>query len=134
MPRLHHVTLVVRNLEQRKEEFEKLLGIAPTMEALPARGVLTARFELDGLYLILVQPVREDSVPGERLASHGEGVFMLSLATPSLEQSDAELKDRGMMLAWDTLRTGLDGWRVADVKHDDELPLVIQFAQTDDHS
>ena len=131
MPTVHHLTFLVRNLSDSVERYSQLLGEPPVAEEeLESRGVLTARFALGPIWLILVEPTTDDSVPARHLRRHGEGFFMLSLNSPSLEQSESELASRGMALDWSTLRRGLSDWRVVDLKDWEAFGAVIQFAES----
>ncbi len=132
MPTIHHLGFLVRDLGAAVERYTRLLGQEPVAtEALNRRGVLTARFSLGGVWLVLIEPVTEDSVPARHLKENGEGFFMLSLNSASLEHTDEELNDRGMSLNWSTLRRGLSDWRVADLNDWESFGAVIQFAESD---
>ena len=92
--RVHHITFLVRDLEAAVPRWESLLGVGiATREMLPERGVSTARFLLGDTWLVLVQPIRADSLPGRHLAEHGEGFFLLSLAVDTLAGESDRLGD-----------------------------------------
>ena len=62
---IHHLNFIVRDLEAAIPVWERILG-APVArrDELTERGVIAARFRLGDTWLVLVQPTREDSVPG----------------------------------------------------------------------
>lgn len=133
MPTIHHLGFLVRDLAVAVERYTQLLGVEPVAtEALRNRGVITARFSLGSVWLVLIEPITEDSIPARHLARYGEGFFMLSLNSNDLKQTDQELIDRGMSLNWSTLRQGLSDWRVADLKDWESFGAVIQFAESND--
>jgi len=81
---------------------------------LTQRGVRTARVKLGNTWLILVQPLTNDSVPGKHLAKFGEGFFLLSLETDDLESEIVRIEDNGGELSG-PMRYGLDDWEVQDL-------------------
>ena len=101
--RIHHLNFVVRDLDEATRRFEKLLGLEPfeTVDHAP-RGSRIARSPVGESWLVLVCPYDEDSVPGQHLAEHGEGFFLLSLGTNEMPVN-AEFRD------------GILDWKVADV-------------------
>ncbi len=103
--RVHHLNFVVRDLEGACEHFESLLGLEPfeTLDHAP-RGSRIARTKIGESWLVLVCPYDEESVPGQHLAEHGEGFFLLSVGSDAIP-ADAELRD------------GILDWQVVDVGH-----------------
>ncbi len=97
MPRpagIHHVNIVVRDLEKACRRFESELGLAPfeIVDHAP-RGARVARSRVGDSWLVLVAPYDADSVPGRHLEEHGEGFFLLSLAVDELDESRAGILD-----------------------------------------
>lgn len=124
---IHHVNILVHDLEQAVPRYERLLGQPPAArEILAARGVATARFPLGGAWLVLVQPLRADSVPGRHLARHGEGLFLLSLGVASLQAEEARL---GAEAFSGPVRQGVDGWCVRDLGASLAGGAQLQFTQ-----
>jgi hypothetical protein len=88
---------------------------APEPEVLAERGVRLVRFRLGELWLILVQPERDDSVPGQFLAEHGEGVFLVSGEVDDVREESARLAERGIFSRDPAPRRGLDDWQLIDL-------------------
>lgn len=110
---IHHLNFIVRDLDGSLPAWERLLGCqAARRDELPERGVIAARFRLGPTWLVLVQPTREDSLPGRFLAEHGEGFFLLSFAVDSLA---AEAERLGEAAFGSVTRQGADGWLVRDL-------------------
>ncbi len=97
---IHHVNFVVHSLDEAMPRFEQALGLAPfeVVDHAP-RGARVARSRLGESWFVLVEPYDSESVPGKHLAEHGEGFFLLSVATD--EDYD-----------W---RSGILDWEVADL-------------------
>lgn len=126
--RLHHLNLLVRDLEAAKARWAALLGRDDFVdEPLPDRGVLTSRVKLGETWLVLVCPLDPDSPPGRRLAAQGEGVFLLSLAAGDLDATLQRLATHGLTLGAE--RRGIEGWRVRDLAPEEPGP-IIQLCET----
>ena len=126
---LHHINYLVENLDQSIGYFNRLLQQEPVIESLPSRGVNTARYNLNGVLFILVQPTTETGVVAEALTQKGEGVFLLSLAVDDLERTIDSLKADDIAIDNASHRTGLDGWSVCDLSSKTDTRTVIQLCQ-----
>ncbi len=108
---VHHINFLVRDLDVAEARYRDRLNLpAAQRDALPGRGVATARFRLNNCWLVLVQPLSEEGEPARLLRENGEGFMLLSLGVDDL---DAERERLGDDLGPE--RRGLDGWRVADL-------------------
>ena len=117
---IHHINFIVHDLETAIERFERIFGMKVTKrDALPGRGVETARFRLGESWFVLVQPVEEGTEPARFLAENGEGMFLLSFAVDDL----ADFAGIG------PVRHGLDEWRVADLDPAETYGVLCQFTQ-----
>lgn len=124
--RLHHLTVVVPNLDAAVDHWRAVLGAEPIAESLPGRGVRTVRFDLSGVWLVLVEPVDATGVPAMHLAGHGPGVFLLSFAVEDLDDALAELALRGIQ-STGAVRGGLAQWKVQDITPDPASGLRLQL-------
>lgn len=120
---VHHVNLLVRDLQTAKQQYLALFDVDFIDESLPSRGVITARFLAGETWIVLVQPVG-DGAPMRRLREKGEGLFLLSLGV----QQDAHTSPN-----LTPMRTGLSSWQVADVDPNSlsNGQLQVTFSQTD---
>jgi methylmalonyl-CoA/ethylmalonyl-CoA epimerase len=113
---IHHVNLLVKDLDVAIDRYHQILGVGPFDRAeLDTRGVRTARFKVGDSWLVLVQPTDSDSVPGRHLAAHGEGLFLLSLGVESLAEAARDIAHRGGQFTSASPRSGLDNWQVIDL-------------------
>ena len=113
-PTLHHLTFVVRSLEESVPRWRALLGEPVALEDLPGRGVRTARFTLGTGWIVLVAPTGTDGVPAEHLARHGEGLLLMSLGVESLDAAVAQLAT-ARIGTHGPQRVGLQGWQLQDL-------------------
>ncbi len=112
---VHHINLLVRNLEQAVEQYRRQLGVDSFQwDELPGRGVRMARFQAGGTWVVLVQPVA-DGEPMRVLREQGEGLFLLSFGVDSLDDAMERVTDGGGGFINDGPRQGLDNWRVIDL-------------------
>ncbi|MFT2092773.1 VOC family protein [Paraglaciecola sp. 2405UD69-4] len=126
---IHHLNFVVRELEPQIDYFRRLLQTEPVIEELPLRQVKTARFNLSGVWIVLVQPLSTEGEVAEILSTHGEGLFLLSLGVESLEQSMEMLSQKGIHAKPKGKRPGLDNWIVQDLDCPQGLGPVLQLCQ-----
>lgn len=113
-PTLHHLTFVVRSLEDSVPRWRALLGDPVALEELPGRGVRTARFALGSSWIVLVQPIGPAGVPAEHLARQGEGLLLMSLGVESLDTALSHLSSLGIEPSGPQ-RLGLQGWQLQDL-------------------
>ena len=74
--KIHHINFVVYDLTSGMEQYQKLLGVSGfIVDDLPGRGVKTARVKVGDQWLVLVEPVDMDGIPGKHLQQNGEGFF-----------------------------------------------------------
>lgn len=118
LTQIHHVNLLVRDLDLAKERYRALFNIDFIDEALPSRGIITSRFQAGGSWVVLVQPVAE-GVPMTHLREHGEGLFLLSLGVEQSESNGPNLS---------AVRDGIAGWRVADTDLSKASGATVQVA------
>lgn len=124
---IHHINFVVKSLQARAPYFSKLLGCEPTYDKLHNRNVKTARFDLNGIWLVLVEPQCDDSEVGKFLNTRGEGLFLLSFAVDSIEDTALELSLRDINLDSKGKRNGLDNWQVCDLDAPEGLGAILQL-------
>ncbi len=128
---IHHINFVVKDLQASVRAYENTLGLSGFEYAeLPDRGVSTARVMLGGVWLVLVSPHSEDSVPGKHLKQHGDGFFLLSFGVDDLEKALVGFAERGAISSPDIVRQGLLDWRVADLDTGAALGEMFHLTET----
>ena len=111
---IHHVNLLVRDLDVAVERYTRLLGIKEfVFDSLSSRAVRTARFRAGDSWIVLVQPTGPGE-PQRVLDEEGEWLFLLSFDVSHLaDASEAILAADGQLSG--PPRIGLDGWSVVDL-------------------
>lgn len=131
---VHHFNFVVRDLERSTQRFSRILNQEPKYDSLAGRQVKTARFQLSGVWLVLVQPTTNNSEVARILAERGEGLFLLSFGVDSLDTEVNELESRGITMDESGAREGLLDWKVWDLATEEGLGSVIQLCESSNHS
>lgn len=132
--RIHHINFLVRDIDAGISCYEQILGEGVFLrDDLPGRGVVTARARLGEQWLVLVQPVDPDSIPGRHLAEHGEGFFLLSFAVDDMTTATAQIEENGMAFVGTGERQGLLNWRVRDLSPASTLGAQLQLCQERDN-
>jgi len=128
--RIHHIDVVVHDLDQAEDRYRRVLGIEPLpRETLPGRGIDLVRFRIGETWLILVQPTRDDSPVAAFLEEHGEGFFHMAIEIDDIEDEARALQSRGVRLTNSTPRIGIDGWKLVDVELEETLGAMIQLIE-----
>lgn len=128
--RVHHIDFVVRDLDAAIDHWTRLLGRLPrARETLEGRGVELARFDVGGIWIILVQAVDPASPVQEFLERHGEGFFHLAFAVEDVEAEVSRLARDGFTGALPELRSGVMGWRLVDIPAERNLGAMVQLTE-----
>ena len=128
--RIHHLDIVVRDLDQATERYRAILGQEPRgRETLPARGIDLVRFRLGETWLVLVQPTRDDSPVMEFLRSHGEGFFHIAYEVASVDGIGQALAEQGIGVVNEVPRRGVEGWKLVDLEMADTLGVMTQMVE-----
>jgi methylmalonyl-CoA/ethylmalonyl-CoA epimerase len=127
---VHHINFLVADLDAAIERYKELFGLdSIVVESLPERGVVTGRFELAGVWIVLVQPVDDESEPAQVLRQQGEGVFLVSFGVENLDDAKEKLAARGAIDESALARDGLLNWRVIDLNPESVFGAAIQLTE-----
>ncbi len=127
---IHHLDIVVHDLDQAVERYRQVLGKEPLdREHLPHRGVALARFRLGETWLILVQPLTAESPVQKFLDEHGEGFFHIAYKVDNVEAKVASLAGQGIHPPNPEPRRGVEGWKLVDLDMADTFGVLTQFVE-----
>ncbi|MFW2405378.1 MAG: VOC family protein [Gammaproteobacteria bacterium] len=123
---IHHINFVVWDLAVAVPTWERILGRrCDSHDRLDGRDVDIARFRLEDMWIVLVQPTGPGA-PADFLAANGEGFFMLSFGVDSLDDEIARLGDA---MLDGSPRAGLDDWKVQDLDVGQTLGAQVQYTE-----
>ena len=128
--KIHHINFIVSNLTAAMQRYKQLLGVDDfIVDDLPGRGVKTARVALGEQWLVLVEPVDMDGIPGRHLQEHGEGFFLISYSVDAIEEAAQQVINNGCQMTSPAPRQGLQNWQVWDIDMEDTFGAQIQFCE-----
>ncbi len=132
--RAHHIDFVVRDIDRAASRFAAIFGVEPLeRERLEDRGVEVVRFDVGGLWIALVQPIRDDSPVQAFLDKHGEGFFHIAFKVEDVETEAARMESEGIRLVNRIPRLGVEGWKLVDLEMEDTFGVYTQLIQEDDN-
>lgn len=133
LDRIHHVGIVVANLDAAIAEYAGTLGITPVVRELMAdQRVEAAALEVGDSWIELIQPTDTESGVARFLQRKGPGLHHVAYAVADIAATLAQLEASGVELIDHTPRVGLGGHRVAFV-HPRSLGGVLTEIVEDQH-
>lgn len=108
--KVHHVGVVVRDMEQAMRFYRDLLGLSVhKIEILYDQGVKAALLTLGDSEIELLEPIVADNGVARYLERKGEGLHHICFEVGDVERDLSELKTRGIEMIDQTTRIGLAG-------------------------
>lgn len=112
MKKIDHIAIAVNSLEESIKVYTSLLGVEPELESISAEKVNSAVYILDGVSLELIEPIGDDSHISRFLQKKGEGLHHICLEVGSVEETMAELKEKGFDIIDETPKIGAGGKKI----------------------
>ncbi|MFY9844102.1 MAG: methylmalonyl-CoA epimerase [Terriglobales bacterium] len=111
MFQIDHLGIAVKSLSAAKAIYEKLgLNISPE-ETVEQEQVRVAMIPVGDSRLELLEATSDDSAIARFIAKRGEGLHHVCLRVPDLETVVAKLKNDGVRLVSNEIKTGAGGHR-----------------------
>jgi methylmalonyl-CoA/ethylmalonyl-CoA epimerase len=111
-PRLDHVGIAVRSLEDAVRFYRDVLGLVPRAPE-SADGAAIVAVDAGGAQIELLSASDPETPIGKYLARHGPGIHHLCFRVPDLDEALRRCRDAGYRLIDETPRPGAEGRRVA---------------------
>ncbi len=110
LKKIHHVGVVVPNLEEAMKFWRDLLGLQVTKsETIQDQGVKAALLQVGASEIELLEPINPDNGVGKFLAKRGGGLHHLCFETDDVERELAGAQAKGVELIDQKPRRGLAG-------------------------
>lgn len=108
--KVHHVGVVVRDMEQAMRFYRDMLGLpVHKVEVMHDQGVKAALLTLGDSEIELLEPVVTDNGVARYLEKKGEGLHHICFQVDDVERDLAALKARGTEMIDQQTRIGLAG-------------------------
>jgi methylmalonyl-CoA/ethylmalonyl-CoA epimerase len=108
--KVHHVGIVVREMEQAMRFYRDTLGLhVHKLETIEEQGVKAALLTLGDSEIELLEPVAPDTGVARYLERKGEGLHHVCFQVDNVERDLATLRNQGVELIDQATRTGLAG-------------------------
>ena len=114
-PVLHHVAVVVANLDEALARYRTLGFSGGERFVLAEQAVEVATLRSGTGWIELIRPMDPDGPIARYLAKRGEGVHHVAYAVSDIRASLNELEAAGIRLIDAAPRIGAHGWRIAFV-------------------
>jgi methylmalonyl-CoA/ethylmalonyl-CoA epimerase len=110
LKKIHHVGVVVPNLEQAMGLWRDLLGLRlAKTQTVQDQGVKAALLQVGGSEIELLEPLSPDNGVGKFLAKRGGGLHHVCFETDDVEDELKAAKTKGIQLIDQKPRPGLAG-------------------------
>lgn len=133
LKRVHHINFVVNDLDKAVAKYQALFDL-DNCEYLkhPHRPVKTARFKIGESWIVLLQPLDQESAPAKHLQQHGEGFFLISYEVDDINAAMLGVEENGGAWRDKQSRPGILNWQVADLEPDSTFGALIQLVEEKD--
>ncbi len=111
--RLHHVGIVVQDIEAAAAKYEALGFHEGERFSVPEQGVTAIVYKAGPGYMELIQPTDPEGAIGRFMAKRGEGTHHVAYAVDDIGETLAALAAAGVRLIDEVPRAGAHGWRIA---------------------
>ena len=108
---IDHLGIAVKSLDAAKQFYEKLGLTVSNEEVVESEQVRVGMISLGESRIELLEATTESSPIGKFLAKRGEGLHHVSLRVPDLSAVVTKLKNDGVRLVSDEIKTGAGGHR-----------------------
>lgn len=129
-----HIGIAVKSIEDSLKFWEGTLGIKCTgVEEVTEQKVKTAFLPIEDTEVELLEGTSPDSPVSKFIEAKGEGIHHLAIRVDNLEESLAELKEKGVRLIDETPRKGAGGALIAFIHPKATGGILLELSQRDSH-
>ena len=130
--RIDQIAIAVEDLDATLELFQRAFGlVAQSREVVESDGVEEAMINVNGVYIQLLQPTRDDSPVGRFLQKNGPGLHHLGFGVADVADTLAHLRDEGIRLIDEAPRRGGGGHTIAFVHPKSVDGVLVELVQDD---
>jgi methylmalonyl-CoA/ethylmalonyl-CoA epimerase len=128
---LHHLGIVVTNLDAAARRYEEL-GFPPAerME-MPDQGVMLVTFQAGPGVVEIISPTDPEGPIARFLNKRGDGMHHIAYRVENIRDELDRLATAGVRLIDETPRIGAHGWKVAFVHPESCCGVLTELVQVD---
>lgn len=126
---LHHVALVVADLDLAVDQYQGLGFISPDRFEVPEQQVRVVTFRAGSGYVELIQPTDPDGPIARFLAKRGQGMHHVAYQVPDIERALAAVAAAGARLIDEAPRRGVHDWRIAFIHPDSCAGVLTELVE-----
>jgi methylmalonyl-CoA/ethylmalonyl-CoA epimerase len=128
--RIEHIAIATRRLQEVKNVFENVLGLSLAYEEVfPKYNTQMAMYSVGETFLEIIEGTSEAAEVEEWVRQHGEGLYHVCFEVDDIDESFAELKQKGLQMLSEEPIPGHDNSRIFFVHPRSTAGLLIEFVQ-----
>lgn len=127
--RLHHIGIVVEDLEIAAASYERLGFTDGERFSVPEQGIEAIVYKAGPGYMELIQPTDPEGAIGRYLAKRGSGTHHVAYAVDDIAATLNKLRAAGVRLIDETPRAGTHGWRIAFIHPESCQGVLTELVQ-----
>jgi methylmalonyl-CoA/ethylmalonyl-CoA epimerase len=110
---LHHVGIVVRDLDEAVETYQRLGFTNGEWFEMAEQGIVAVTYRTGNGYVELIQPTDPEGAIARFLAKRGDSMHHVAYRVENLQEELDRLRAMGVRLIDERPRRGAHGWRIA---------------------
>jgi methylmalonyl-CoA/ethylmalonyl-CoA epimerase len=128
--KVDHIGIAVKNLEETLRFYEEILGIKSTgTEIVEEQKVKVAFLPIGDTEVELLESTSEDGPIAKFIAKNGEGIQHIAYGVENIENSIAEMKEKGIRMIDEKPRYGAGGAQIAFCHPKSTNGVLIELCQ-----
>jgi methylmalonyl-CoA/ethylmalonyl-CoA epimerase len=129
MPKIEHIGIAVKDLDEAIERFSTLLDTSPyKTETVASEGVATAFFQTGDSKVELLESTNPDGPIGKYISKKGEGIHHIAFDVEDIHSEMERLKKEGFDVIGD-IRDGADNKLVCFIHPKSANGVLIELCQ-----
>ena len=130
--KIDHIGIAVRNLEEAKDLYSGLLGLAAgETEEVKEQKIVASSLLAGDVMIELLEPTHPDGPVGRFIEKQGEGVHHIAFRVDNIEESLEKLKTKGMRLIDEKARIGAGGAKIAFLHPKGTHGVLVELVERD---
>ena len=128
--KVHHVTYVVRNVQQMAEYLEKNFGLKPERtDNVGERGFKSILYRVGPTLVDFFEPTRQDTAMARQLRESGPGVAHVAWGVQGIDRAFRDLKRKGNQMRGEAPSTSPFGYKTASIEPGSSQGIYFQLAE-----